>query len=195
MWSPFGSKFDLGSQINKSVGGKKAGPAPPDYMGLAKQMGENEQQNIAAQTWANRANQSNPWGDVNWTAEESIDPATGQKVTKWNQKTTLDPEAQRALDAQQGLQAGRSELAGSMFDRVAADLSQGPDYSSLAPWQSGAQAGNLQAITNPFGFGGAPTTGANSQFFDTSRSQVPTLNTNLGQGAGQGIQRGLDFGG
>lgn len=42
----------------------------------------------------------------------------------WTQTTTLNPEAQRALDAQIKLQGDRSELAGSFIDRVRNDLSQ-----------------------------------------------------------------------
>lgn len=83
------------------------------------------------QTYANRANQVTPFGTQTWRTEKVRDPATGQMVTRWTQNTRLDPAMQRALDAQQGLTTGRSELAGTMLDRVQNEFGQEPDYDTL----------------------------------------------------------------
>jgi hypothetical protein len=49
----------------------------------------------------------------------------------WTQTTTLNPEAQRALDSQIALQGDRSELARSFMDRVRGDMSKPFDWSGL----------------------------------------------------------------
>jgi hypothetical protein len=49
----------------------------------------------------------------------------------WTQTTTLNPEAQRALDSQIALQGDRSELARSFMDRVSGDMSKPFDWSGL----------------------------------------------------------------
>lgn len=102
--------------------GKKAGPKPPDYTAMAEQTAQQQQQQATQANWANRPNQTNPWGNVSWQASQSIDPTTGKPVTSWNQNTTLDPQLQQALDAQQQLQAGRSDLAQGMWGNVAGSL-------------------------------------------------------------------------
>jgi hypothetical protein len=149
-----GSKFDVGKQLLGSVNqtqaesGKKSGPNAPDYMGLAKQQGEEARALNTQQTWANRADQTNPYGSSKWTSEMVIDPATGQEVTKWNQSTEISPELKGAYDSQLGVQSGRSELAQSMMGRLGSELGQGPDWSQLTPW--GQQ---MQATTTPYSFG------------------------------------------
>jgi hypothetical protein len=167
-----GSKFDVGKQVLGSINqtqadsGKKSGPAAPDYMGLAKQQGEEARALNTQQTWANRADQTNPYGSTKWGSEKVIDPATGQEVTKWTQTTDIAPELKGAYDSQLGVQTGRSELAQSMMGRLGGELGQAPDYSQLTPWGQQMQAGNLQATTNPYSFG-------------DPRSQSPALQNSL----------------
>ncbi len=85
------------------------------------------------------------------------DPATGQKVTKWTENTTLDPNLQHALNSQIALQSGRSDLANSLFPRAQQEFSQAMDWSGAAPWASGPQSGQLNPTTSAFGFGGPRT--------------------------------------
>lgn len=110
--------------------GKKSAPAP-DYRGAAEEQGQSSREAINMQTYANRANQVTPFGTQTWQPTSTVDPATGQRVTRWTQTTRLTPDMQRALDAQQGLTTGRSELAGSMIDRVRGELGGAPDYSGI----------------------------------------------------------------
>ena len=122
---PFGecaTRRKIGGGYVCGGGGKGSAPAAPDYTAAAEKQGESSKEVTNIQTWANRPNQVTPWGSVNWTPSGTVDPATGQNVTQWQQSYNLTPESQRALDAQLKLQTDRSELAGSFMDRVRNDL-------------------------------------------------------------------------
>jgi hypothetical protein len=180
--------------------GKKSGPPAPDYTKAAEAQGQSSKENITQQTWANRADQTNPWGSTNWQANKTIDPATGQPVTQWTENTTLDPGLQGALNSQIAMQQGRSDLANSLMPRAQQEFGQAMDWSGLSPWAGGAQAGQLNPMTSAWGGGLRPTTsafsfgGPRAQGIDTSRAGTPQLDTNLGANAGA-IQGGLNFGG
>jgi hypothetical protein len=85
------------------VQGKKNGPPPPDYMGLAQQMGQESRANIAAQTQANRPNQSTPFASSQWSQAPD-----GQ----WSQSVGFNGPMGEANTAVQGqlAQALRSPL-------------------------------------------------------------------------------------
>jgi hypothetical protein len=166
--------------------GKKSGPPAPDYTGAAKAQAESSQEQVAQQTWANRANQTNPWGSTSWSANKAIDPSTGKPVTQWTENTTLDPRLQSALDSQIALQGGRSDLANSLLPRAQQEFSQAMNWGNAAPWASGPQAGQLNAMTNPFGFG------PRQQAIDTSRQGTPQLQTSLDFSGAQQVQGSAD---
>ena len=96
----------------------KSAPKAPDYTAAAEASGQSSRENTEAQTWANRPDQTTPWGTTSWSNTPTWDPSTQQYVNKWQQDTTLNEQSQRALDAQLGLTTGRSELAGSLFPRM-----------------------------------------------------------------------------
>lgn len=156
---PFGdcaTQRKLGGGYICGGGGKGKAPEAPDYTKAAEKQGESSKEVTNMQTWANRPNQSTPWGSVNWTPTATVDPATGQKVTQWSQSYNLNPESQRALDAQMNLQTGRSELAGSFMDRVRNDLS------------------------TPFNWGGMPEAGKAPEATQFDRvATAPRLQTTL----------------
>jgi len=102
----------------------KSTPAPPDYRGAAQEQAAASREITEQQTWANRPNQNTPWGSTTWESERVWDPATRQYLNKWTQNTQLDPESQRALDAQLGLSAGRSELGASLLPRAQDEFGQ-----------------------------------------------------------------------
>jgi len=52
-------------------------------------------------------------------------------VNEWTQIETLNPQLQASLDAQMGIQRGRSELAADMFGRVAADQGTPMDFDQF----------------------------------------------------------------
>lgn len=110
----------------------KSKPDTPDYRGAAEEQAASDMAALEYQTQANRANQNTPWGQVKWAQ----DPDTG----KWTQDTTLTADSQRALDAQLGLSADRSELGQSMMGRVSDEFSNPMDWSGLSEVGSGAGA-------------------------------------------------------
>eukprot|EP00919_Chromeraceae_sp_WS-2016_P030014 GHVR01071275.1.p1 GENE.GHVR01071275.1~~GHVR01071275.1.p1 ORF type:complete len:289 (+),score=32.19 GHVR01071275.1:714-1580(+) len=104
--------------------GKKSTPPPPDYAAAAKETAAGDLANINAQTEANRPNQVTPWGTSQWTNDGG----------KWTQNVELNPEDQRALDAQRGVSTGRSELAGSMRGRSAGEFGQPMDWDQFGEY-------------------------------------------------------------
>jgi hypothetical protein len=112
-------------------------PKAPDYVGAAQTQGQQSQELANQATWADRPNQNTPWGQTTWDANAGIDPATGQPITRWDQTTTLAPNAQQALDSQINMQAGRSGLAESLIGRTNQELATPFDWNSM-PSPAGA---------------------------------------------------------
>lgn len=121
---------DLGYCFGKST------PDAPDYTEAARL----DREALNDQTWANRPEQNTPFGQTQWEQSSTLDPSTGQPVNRWTQNTTLTPESQRALDAQLGLTADRSELGGSMMSRAEAEYGEKMDWSQLPGVTGGADA-------------------------------------------------------
>jgi hypothetical protein len=99
----------------------------PDYKGAAEQTAASDERMLDKQTAANRPNQYNPWGSMEWTQDEG---------GNWSQTQTLTDDAQSALDAQMGLQKGKSEQALGMMDRMKDEFGQPVDWG-----QYGEQTG------------------------------------------------------
>jgi len=118
----------------------KKAPEAPDYTGAAEAQAASSREVTEQQTWANRPTQVTPFGTQSWTSTPTYDPTTGQTLNRWTQTTTLDPDSQAALDAQQQLQAQRSNLAGSFYGRVADEMGQAPDYSGYTALGTTPQA-------------------------------------------------------
>lgn len=149
----------------------KSAPPPPDYTAAANAQAQASKDVTNSQTWANRADQSTPWGATTWKASSDVDPSSGQAVTKWTQNTTVDPQIQQALDSQLNLQTSRSDLANSLMPRAQQEFGKQMDWSALTPMAQGQMnAGGLNATTGAYSFG------------------------NPSRQAGQ-IQRGLDYSG
>lgn len=121
----------------------KSTPKAPDYAAAAEAQAQGSKEVTTDQTWANRPNQTTPWGQTSWESSSAIDPSTGQPVTKWDQTTTLTPDSQRALDAELGLQAGRSELGASLLPRAQDEFGQSMDWNKFDPMGEAVKAGNL----------------------------------------------------
>lgn len=81
------------------MGSKKKAPPPPDYAKLAEEQSRLQNEMLQLQTTANRPNQYNPMGSVEWTQ----DPTTGQ----WSQFETWNPQTQEAYDKTLGLQSSQ----------------------------------------------------------------------------------------
>lgn len=115
------------------MGGKNDSPPPPDYEGAARAQAEASREITEQQTVANRPTQITPWGTVSWDREQQWDPATGQMLNEWTQRVELTPEQQAALDAQQNIQQGRSELAQSLLGRAQDEFGDQMDWSQFTP--------------------------------------------------------------
>lgn len=109
----------------------KDAPEVPDYRGAAEEQAESSREVTNMQTWANRPNQTTPWGNSRWDPSAIVDPATGQTVTQWSQNIELSPQQQEALDSQMAVQAGRSGLAESLLGRSEEEFGSAMDWSNL----------------------------------------------------------------
>lgn len=111
--------------------GGKSSPATPDYTGAAEATADASKEATTAQTWANRPTTTTPWGTSSWTTGTTTDPATGQKVTTWNNNISLTDAQQQALNSQQAIQQGRSDAAQTLLGQATSAFQNPVDYSSL----------------------------------------------------------------
>jgi hypothetical protein len=109
----------------------KSTPKAPDYEAAAAQQAQSSKEVTEQQTWANRPDQFTPFGQQYWQNQQVWDPATNQYLNRWAQTTELNPESQRALDAQMGLTTGRSELGASLFPRMQDEFGNAMDWSQF----------------------------------------------------------------
>lgn len=123
--------------------GKKSAPPPPDYKGAAQETAQGNQENTAAQTWANRPNVTTPWGGQTWESTSTIDPSTGKPVTQWDTNITLTPEQQQALDSQQRVQMGLSQGAEGLLGQATDAFGQPRDWDALPERGGNVSAGPL----------------------------------------------------
>jgi hypothetical protein len=121
----------------------KSTPKAPDYEEAAQAQARSSREVTEQQTWANRPDQVTPWGTQSWENQQVWDPSTQQYLNRWTQNTELNPESQRALDAQLALTTGRSELGASLFPRAQQEFGQAIDWNQFDPAGNRVQAGNL----------------------------------------------------
>jgi len=99
-------------------------PAAPDYAGAAVAQGAANKETAVAQARLNNPNIYSPYG--NQTVTWGTPDATGVAQPTINQ--TLTPEAQRALTAQQNLQANLATLGGQSYGTAFDVMSKPFDY-------------------------------------------------------------------
>ena len=121
----------------------QSAPKPPDYKAAAEQAAQGSREVTEQQTWANRPDQVTPWGQQTWKNQQVWDPATQQYINRWQQETTLDPEAQRALDAQLKLTGDRSELGGDLMGRARDEFGSAVDWNKFQQGGSAVGAENI----------------------------------------------------
>lgn len=109
----------------------KSAPTPPDYPAAAQVQAQSSQNLNEAQTVANRPDINTPFGSQTWGQKSAIDPVTGQPVGKWTQNTTLTPELQAALTAQQGITAGQAGLAKSLLGQEVKQEQTPIDFNAM----------------------------------------------------------------
>lgn len=158
-------------------GGSYSAPPAPDYRGAAQEQGAASQELATQQTFANRPTLNTPWGQLAWSTGATTDPATGQSVTGWTGNLNLTPDQQAALDAQQGIQQGRSQAAETLLGQATGA------FQTPFDWQGLPQVGDLNTAQQ-----GAYE--KMSQMLEPGRSQQrDALETQL---ANMGLARGTE---
>lgn len=161
------------------MGGKGSAPAAPDYVGAAQLQGELSKDALNMQNYANRPTINTPFGSQSWNTYATIDPATGDTFTAWQQNNSLAPGLQQALNYQLDTQMGRSQLASGFMDRVADEYSQPFNYSNLPQLAKANTPGSLTTGTTDYtpglatGFNfGSPLPQIDSGYRDTVANQL-----------------------
>jgi hypothetical protein len=104
-----------------------------------------DQRAMQDQLNANRVNQTNPWGSVDWTQGPD---------GRWSETTTLNPQEQQRLDQQRGMMTGLGDVAQPLIGQVGKSLSGGVDFSGLGNFPTSPT--NSQVGAGPqFGMVGA----------------------------------------
>jgi hypothetical protein len=189
----YGNEFDDGLNAASfcNMGGGDPPPAP-DYTGAANATAAGNLAAAKYATQANRVNQTNPWGNLSYTNNQSFDTGAYGKamadwqaagsdpaklpqqndynVDNWTQTQTLTPELQKALTSQLAVQQGKSDVAGGMMDTVKNSYADTFDAPSLSSYTSGVPGVN----TNSVGSAGTFSSGANQ---NTSEIGAPSLNS------------------
>jgi len=114
--------------------GKKSADAP-DTIGAAKEEGRQSRETARDTTYADRADQYNPFGSLTHGQESYIDPATGQRVTKWTQAQGLSPEMQGLMDQQMGMLSQKGDIQAGMMNRISNEMGSAPDWAQFGEAQ------------------------------------------------------------
>jgi hypothetical protein len=110
--------------------GKKS-TKTPDVKGAAKVDADAQRDISRDETYANRPDQYNAFGNNTWGQEMVTDPATGEKTTKWTQKQELTPEMQRLLDSDMQRNTQLGETAAGMGDRIDQEMGAPLDWQQF----------------------------------------------------------------
>ena len=114
--------------------GKSSGGGDP--VGAAQAQGAADRETARDVTYADRPDQYNPFGSLTWGQEEGIDPATGEKVTRWQQNTNLSPDMQNVDDSQMSQILSRGDLSSALMDRVWDETAEAPNWEQFGEGQS-----------------------------------------------------------
>lgn len=102
-------------------------PEPPDPVATANAQAAANKETAIAQAFLNNTNQTNPYGSIEYNAFK--DPETG--LDRFSSTTKLNPEAQKAFDAEQSVTRGTNELAAGQIGRVSDAVSNPFSYEGL----------------------------------------------------------------
>lgn len=115
--------------------GKKSSQKTPDVVGAEREKGEISRQAQLEQLYADRPDQYNPFGSVQWGQQSTIDPATGERVTRWTQGQGLSPQMQRMFDQRMGFTEGLSGIQSGMLNRIQQEMGGAPDWAQFGDVQ------------------------------------------------------------
>lgn len=138
--------------------GKKSSD-PADVAGAARIEGKAGKEAAAAEMYANKANQFNYLGGVQWTPTYEKDPVTGTTVTRWTQENSLSPNAQAAVDPMMQQIADRSEMANALTGRIYDEMGEAPDFDQFGEATVAPAFGEYNQITGREDYVDAPVRG------------------------------------
>lgn len=107
------------------------GKKVPDVEGAAEAEAEGARDVARDTTFADRADQYNPWGSLTYDQQVVVDPATGKLVTKWIQKQNLSPEVQGIYDQSIQDMAAKQQFASGLLNRAFSEMSEAPDWEQF----------------------------------------------------------------
>ena len=107
-------------------------PPPPDPYAVAKAQGEANIDTSIANSWMGNANETTPYGSVNYSEGPSKTVA-GREVPTFNRSVTLSGEQQYLLDQQNYLASQMNDAAGRQLSRVDGILGSPIDPGALQP--------------------------------------------------------------
>lgn len=114
--------------------GKKSSD-PPDVVGAAREEGAISAEQQQRQLYADRPDQFNLLGGLQWTPTYSTDPVTGKKVTRWTQEQNLSPLAGASVNPLFDNFADRAEMVKGMNGRIADEMGGAPDWGQFGDYQ------------------------------------------------------------
>jgi len=138
--------------------GKKSSD-PADVAGAAKIEAKANREAAAAEMYANKANQFNYLGGVEWTPTYEKDPVTGTTVTRWTQENSLSPNAQAAVDPMMQQIADRAEMANALSGRIYDEMGEAPDFDQFGEATVAPAFGEYNQITGREDYVDAPVRG------------------------------------
>ena len=118
-------------------------PPPPDFKAEAAATAKSAQAAQTASDYANRPTIETPFGTESWSGVAGTDPY-GNPIINYTNKTTLNPQSQALLDAQQGGELAKANIAQNQLGRIGESFNQPFDTSGMTALGAVPQAGNLQ---------------------------------------------------
>jgi len=115
--------------------GKKSGGKAPNVSGAAEVEGQYGRQAARDETYANRPDQYNPFGNLTWQQQNVRDPSTGEMTTKWTQRQNLSPDMQSIFGNQMAKNNYQSRLSAGMMGRVGQEMGGAPDWAQFGGMQ------------------------------------------------------------
>jgi hypothetical protein len=129
----------------------------PDLNALSDKSYAMNKESLAEQTLANRPDQNNPFGSINWTK----DPTTGE----WTQNTTYNPQQQALLDQQVANQGAIGGMAGDLAGQIDMTYGGAPKMPGVADYSG---VNKMPGVVDYSSLGDIPKVGGyNQQVIDT----------------------------
>ena len=125
----------MGNPVDALFGNNKP-PDPPDYAGAAAQTAAGDLEVAKYQTLANRPDEYGPEGSRTW---QQIPDPNNPDATRWIATTTLNPEAQKAFEAQQRMDLGLANLGEQGISQMQNIFDTPFSISGNVPSYQGAQ--------------------------------------------------------